>query len=165
MKFIADSMLGNLARWLRLLGYDTLYFRNIEDWKLLNLARDEGRILLTKDLGLYRKSIKRGITSIYIESSDIAESLALISRKLGIKLRFDGSNTRCPLCNTLLVNIPKAEALHLIPPEICRKYDNFWRCPRCFKVFWQGNHWGTIGKIIDEANNLVKSSIVGGGNG
>lgn len=155
VKFVADSMLGNLARWLRLLGYDTLYFRNAEDWKLLHLAEDDERVLLTKDLGLYRKAVKKGITSIYIESSDVAESLATLSKKLGIRLMFDKSNTRCPLCNTLLVVISKAEALHLIPKDVGRKYENFWKCPKCSKVFWQGNHWDTIGRVINEANNLV----------
>lgn len=165
MKFVVDSMLGNLARWLRLLGYDTLYYRNVEDWRLLNIARDEGRVLLTKDLVLYRKALKKEITSLYIESSNIAESLALMAKKLGIKLKFDESNTRCPLCNTLLVLIPKAEALHLTSPEVGRKYDNFWRCPKCSKVFWQGNHWNTIGKVLEEANNLLSMKVVGGGNG
>ncbi len=155
MNFIADSMLGNLVRWLRLLGYDTLYFRNVEDWKLLEMAKGDGRILLTKDLALYRKALKKGVTSVYIESSNVAEALALIAKKLGIRLRFDGDNTRCPLCNTLLMIIPKAEALHLISPEVSRKYDVFWRCPKCLKVFWQGNHWSTIEKILEEANTLV----------
>ncbi len=161
MKFIADSMLGSLARWLRILGYDTLYYRNVEDWKLLQIAKSDGRVLLTRDLGLYRKALKKGVMCVYLESSDIAESLALMARKLGISLRFDGNNTRCPLCNTLLVLIPRAEALHLIPPEVGRKYENFWRCPKCMKVFWQGNHWGTIGKILEDANELMKVGNIG----
>lgn len=155
MKFVADSMLGNLVRWLRLLGYDTLYFRNIDDWKLLEVAKNDGRLLLTKDLTLHRKALKKGITSIYIESPNITEALALISRKLGIKLRFDGNNTRCPICNTLLTIIPKVEALHLVPPEVGRKYEVFWKCQKCLKVFWQGNHWNTIKKTLEEVNRLV----------
>jgi uncharacterized protein with PIN domain len=155
MKFVVDSMLGNLARWLRLLGYDTLYFKRIEDWRLINIAREDSRVLLTKDLSLYRKAVKKDVKSIYIESSDIVEMLATIAKELDIKLVFDESNTRCPLCNTLLIRVTKAEILHLVPQEVVNKYNIFWKCPKCEKVFWQGNHWNTISKILEEVNSKL----------
>lgn len=157
MKFIADTMLGNLARWLRILGYDTLYSSSFEDWKLLRVAEEEGRVLLTKDESLFRRARARGLSSILITSNEIAEMLAYVATKTGIELSFNPSRTRCPECNTLLMKISKAEALSLLSNEVVAKYEEFWRCGKCGKIYWRGNHWRTINSVLEKANKLIIS--------
>lgn len=156
MKFVADTMLGNLARWLRILGYDTLYSRYFEDWKLLRIAEEESRVLLTRDESLFRRAKTKNLGVVLITSDDIAEMLAYVAAKTGIELSFDPSRTRCPECNTLLMRISKAEALSLLESNVITKYEEFWRCGKCGKIYWQGNHWRTINSTLEKANRLIK---------
>lgn len=154
MRFVVNSMLGSLARWLRILGYDTLYFRNVEDWLLIKVAKDESRILLTRDVSLYRKALSKGIKCVYIDTTeDIAEILAHLSARLGISLMFKDNNTRCPQCNTPLTCVSKGDVIHLVPKDVGLRHDKFWKCPKCSKVYWQGNHWKTINDILNRANS------------
>ncbi len=154
MRLVIDSMLGSLARWLRILGYDTIYYRNVEDWLLINIAKKEDRVLITRDLSLYRRALSKGVKSVYIDAfDDVADALAILSIRLGIDLTFKESKTRCPKCNTELMLVPKAEVLHLIPKNVALNHDKFWRCPKCNKVYWQGAHWKTIDDVLKRANN------------
>lgn len=156
MKFVADTMLGNLARWLRILGYDTLYSSSFEDWKLLRIAEEEGRILLTRDESLFRRAKAKSLSVVLITSDDIAEMLAYVAFKTGIELSFNPSRTRCPECNTMLMRISKAEALSLLENNVATRYEEFWRCGKCGKIYWQGNHWRTISSILEKASKLIK---------
>jgi len=153
-RFVADSMLGHVARWLRLLGYDTLYFRSIKDWKLLEIASSEDRVLLTRDLGLFRRARKRGIRAFFVEDPAIEKILAQLSARYGVRLEFDPDDTRCTECNTPLKRTTSlAEVSHLVSPYIATKYREFWVCPRCKKVFWRGTHWKSIEKILELAKS------------
>lgn len=156
MKFVADTMLGNLARWLRILGYDTLYSSSFEDWKLLRIAEEEGRILLTRDESLFRRAKAKSLSVVLITSDDVAEMLAYVAFKTGIELSFNPSRTRCPECNTMLMRISKAEALSLLENNVATRYEEFWRCGKCGKIYWQGNHWRTISSILEKASKLIK---------
>jgi len=157
VKVVVDSMLGNLARWLRVLGYDTEYSRKMQDGDILSLAIRDSRIIITRDLGLHRRAIKKNLMSVYIppELTEIADMLTLIAEKLGLSIDFDKGNTRCPLCNNRLSIVPKAQIASLVPPEVLNKYDTFWYCSKCRKVYWQGNHWKTISDTLE----IVKSRL------
>lgn len=151
-KFIADAMLGHVVRWLRLLGYDAIYYRAIDDWKLIEIAKDEGRILLTRDLGLFRRAKKENVKTLFIEDPSIAKVLAVLSLKYNVKLEFDKNDTRCIYCNTLLrYTTSLIDVTHKVSKEIILKYKEFWICPSCGKVYWQGDHWKTIDEILVKA--------------
>ncbi|MCS7111374.1 MAG: hypothetical protein N3D82_03695 [Ignisphaera sp.] len=151
-RFIADAMLGHVARWLRLLGYDTLYYKSINDWKLLKIAKEEDRILLTRDQGLFRRARKYGVRALFIEDPSVEKVLALISIKYSISLEFNKEDTLCPECNTRLKHTTSvAEISAKIKKEIVLKYKEFWICPSCTKVYWQGTHWRTISLVLDVA--------------
>ncbi|MCD6324158.1 MAG: Mut7-C RNAse domain-containing protein [Desulfurococcales archaeon] len=156
VKFIVDSMLGDVARWLRMLGYDTLYSRRYEDWRVLQIAEKEGRTIITRDRGLFVKARKRGINAVLIYPEGRTERvLAKIAVKTGIKLVFDPSKTRCPYCNVRLERLSRAEALSLVPPKVAAAYDTFWRCPKCGRIYWKGSHWRTIDEVLKKANDLI----------
>lgn len=137
VRFVADAMLGRLARWLRALGYDTVYLRVGEDARLLDLARREGRILLTRDTGIPRR--RPGLRLLFIESDRVQEQVRQVIRALDLP-RPRGPAGRCLRCNGLLVEVPRAEVEGAVPPYVFATQEAFWRCPGCRQVYWAGTH-------------------------
>jgi uncharacterized protein with PIN domain len=135
-RFLADAMLGRLAKWLRILGYDAAYFPG-EDDDLLRQARGEGRILLTRDTRLLRR---RGLPAhVFIESDHVTDQL----RQVVGALRLDPESPperRCVRCNVILESRPKAEILGLVPEFVWSHHETFWGCPRCRRIYWAGTH-------------------------
>jgi uncharacterized protein with PIN domain len=134
--FVVDGMLGSLARWLRILGYDADYDPARDDNELTWIARAEGRILLTRDVQL---AGRRGIKSLLIQHQELEAQLGQTIKSLGLAL--DNPFSRCPVCNTPLEEIDKEAAASLVPSFVLETQSNFRRCPACQKVFWQGTHW------------------------
>jgi len=145
--FIVDGMLGSLARWLRIAGYDSIYFRDLDDGRLLEETKDSERVMLTRDRELYQRSLKLGLKSIYLESEEVTAQLSHLKRQLGLKLI--ASNSRCPRCNGLLVETPKADVQDLVPAESFNAFEDFWVCGFCSKVYWKGSHWVKIRETLD----------------
>ena len=139
MKLLADSMLGRLAKWLRLLGYDTAYFRALPDESLLALARAEGRLVLTRDRRLVRR---RGLRALYIQSDALPEQVRQVVRDL--RLRGVGRAPRCPMCNRELMQVAKRAIRERVPPYVYRTQSEFSRCPQCERIYWAGTHWERI---------------------
>ena len=156
-KFILDTMLGELARWLRIMGYDTLYSRVYTDNQILRIAERTGRILVTRDWGLYRRARKRGLRAVYIQGDSIVERLAELRIVLGIDLSLDPSRSRCPECNAPLVRVEDKEQVRdRVPPRSFEVYDVFYVCPRCGRVYWEGSHWRNMRRIAGEAEELAR---------
>jgi uncharacterized protein with PIN domain len=135
-RFVADGMLGNLAKWLRILGYDTDYVSSRDDNELVRIARAEGRILLTRDHQLAKR---RGLQSLLIEHDALEAQLGQVIQALGLAL--DNPFTRCPVCNAPLEQITGEEAAPHVPPFVLRTQPVFRRCPICQRIFWRGTHW------------------------
>jgi hypothetical protein len=153
-RFVADSMLGALARWLRLLGYDTLYARDWPDGKILEEAERGDRIIVTRDRGLYRRALRRGARAVLV-SDDLPRALAKLSVAAGVKLEADPDDSRCPLCNSPLRRASKSEVRGRVPPEVLEAYSEFWLCSGCGQVYWRGTHWRTIERTLAEARKLA----------
>ncbi len=145
MKFLADAMLGRLAKWLRILGYDTAYFSQIEDSELVRIARAEGRMLLTRDRELARR---KGFSCLLIESDRFEEQMRQLLRDLDLDV--DSSSSRCARCNTALRPVGKEEVEERVPPYVLRRHEHFSLCPRCDKVYWRGTHWQRMWQRVDE---------------
>ncbi|MEB3773880.1 MAG: Mut7-C RNAse domain-containing protein [Desulfurococcales archaeon] len=155
-RFIADAMMGEVARWLRLLGYDTLYSRNYSDYQILRIAESTRRIIVTSDRGLHSRARRRGLRSIYISSHKIEERLAQVALGAGIRLHADPDRSRCPECNGELVKIKdKSLVKDKVPPGALNSYDTFYICRRCGRVYWRGGHWRNIERVLEEASRLV----------
>lgn len=138
MKFIVDEMLGRLAKWLRMLGYDTVYKTPTSDSILVNQAFREQRIMLTRDTRLVdRKYIPR---YILIKSDNYIEQLRQIIKELGLLPAPDLFFSRCILCNTEIESIPKNEVETKVPPYVYKTQEKFLYCPRCNKIYWSGTH-------------------------
>lgn len=138
MKFIVDEMLGRLTKWLRMLGYDTVYKTPTSDSLLVNQAFKEQRIILTRDTRLVdRKYIPR---YILIKSDDYTEQLRQVIKDLDLVPREDLFFSRCILCNTEIEPISKDKVKTKVPPYIYKTQENFLHCPKCDKIYWSGTH-------------------------
>jgi uncharacterized protein with PIN domain len=162
MKFIADGMLGKLARWLRLAGHDVTYIGDLQvpperqDDVLLERAKLEGRILLTCDLVLHRRAKKAGIRTAFIGAKDVVSQLAEVSKRSGKKIEINPENSRCPVCNGLLESASEEEVIRLVPETVLKTGREFWRCVKCGKIYWRGRHWKTIIEMASRYNRMVK---------
>jgi uncharacterized protein len=151
VKFVADGMLGKLTRWLRMLGQDVIYSVQLNDNQLLELAKAEGRVLLTKDLELYRRAIGRGLDAFYVEGKTESGRLSEVAKRYGVALAVDMDKSHCPICNTKLAAAPKEQLKDKLEENTYRYYDRFWKCPNCGQVYWQGAHWKQITNTLTQA--------------
>jgi uncharacterized protein with PIN domain len=147
MKFIVDNMLGKLAKWLRFLGYDTLYPKILNDKQLAQLSLAEDRVLLTRDKEL---ASKKDIKVLYIISEQLDDQLKQVILEFGLKLG-DSAFTRCPECNYMLKKIEKTDIEGKLPSGVIENQDKFWVCNNCEQYYWQGTHFT---KIKDKLENM-----------
>ncbi|MEM3064204.1 MAG: Mut7-C RNAse domain-containing protein [Candidatus Nitrosotenuis sp.] len=155
-KLAVDSMLGTVAKKLRMLGFDCSYWADIEDDDLLAAAKKENRIIITKDTQLANKAKKHDVRSIEVVSPTEKEQLVEIAKKLGIKrYQFGASYARCPSCNGTLRNIQKTLVLQKIPPKISQSVDEFWICQGCSHIYWEGTHIRNLERVIAEINEQL----------
>jgi uncharacterized protein with PIN domain len=143
LRFLADRMLGRLARWLRILGFDTEYADDTGDMEIAQRAAEESRILLTRDREL---SANRNIRAIYIPDLELEDQLVTVMNSLGITPQV--KTVRCTLCNGTLSAITPAEASAEIGEGIASRHAVFYRCVRCGKIYWQGSHWDGIFRTV-----------------
>jgi len=144
-KFIADHMLGSLARWLRMLGYDTIYDKRLDDAQMAIVAKEHGRFILTRDRELAKEP-----GAFFVEPDDLDEQLKAAGQKFGLK--FNDANIRCSSCNGDLVDLPKEQAKPDVPEGAFSANDKFWRCAKCGKVYWMGTHWRGIMDRLKKLN-------------
>lgn len=140
-RFSADEMLGPLARWLRLMGYDTRYERDSSDTDILERAMKDDRILLTRDKRLAERAGERGL---YVEFRGLDDQVRQVSHAFG--LIFNEDLSRCTACNGELTPISKEEASRGVPEGALRANVQFFRCASCGKYYWKGSHWINIRK-------------------
>jgi hypothetical protein len=136
---MVDAMLGRLAHWLRLMGYDTAYWRDGSDSALIRQARAENRLIVTRD---HQLAGRRGIRAVLIASELLDEQIAEVRAALGS--RAPGTPepfTRCPECNGALHDLSDEDARDLVPPYVWHTQLVFRRCPDCGRVYWKGTHW------------------------
>lgn len=143
-RFFADAMLGRLARWLRILGYDTAYEKVIEDETLIERVLREDRWLLTRDGYLAQRKVLRGRHTLIV-SDHLDGQLRQLHRDLQIDLGVsDQRGYRCADCNERLVAIPREEAVAQVPPHVAEEHHQFVQCPQCGHLYWPGTHWVNI---------------------
>jgi len=136
-RFVLDTMLGKLARWLRAMGYDALYFKAADDRYLLQLARAEARTLLTRDAKLARLA---GPGGLLIRATEIESQMAEVLERLALRPSGDGLLSRCLECNALLEDRPKESVSGLVPEYIFATQERFVGCRECARIYWQGSH-------------------------
>ena len=148
VRFVVDSHLGRLARFLRLLGLDTLYENDWADPDLVQISTSEQRIILTRDVGLLKRgSVTHGH---YVRAIDPREQVTEVVRRFHLARRLTPF-TRCMVCNGELTRVAKEEIADRLPPETRRHVDEFQVCASCDKIYWQGAHHRKLGRIVAAA--------------
>lgn len=148
LRFIADVMLGRLARWLRILGYDTAYDKAITDEALVERAVREDRWLLTRDKNLALRRLLRGRHTLIL-SDDVEGQLRQLHRDLKIDLDLTHRRAyRCADCNVALTSTSHADAAPLVPLFVALEHREFRQCPHCRRVFWPGTHWQDLDRRL-----------------
>ncbi|MCM8804069.1 MAG: Mut7-C RNAse domain-containing protein [Candidatus Omnitrophica bacterium] len=146
-KFIADGMCGGLARWLRLVGYDTIYFNTSKKIEIVRVAQKEGRIILTKDKKLI---LQYPEFTFYIEGENTQMQFKEVIKKFNLIIEEENLFTRCSLCNTSLEKIDKEKVKRLVPEFVYNNKNEFAICKKCNKIYWEGDHCKYIRERLKE---------------
>lgn len=154
MRFICDDNLGKLAKWLRTLGYDTLFFDPIEDGELILKALKDNRVVLSRDTQLSRFKLKLGERLLRIESDKPLEQLKQVVDHFKLKTKKEQLFSHCLICNQPLERVKKEEIKERLYPHVYQTQDNFVHCPKCDRIFWAATHVERMIKTL-EANGII----------
>jgi len=146
-RFIADVMLGRLAKWLRIAGFDVLYSNKFSDDELMAISNREGRVLLSRDTRLL---IRRPVREfIFLESQDIQMQIRQVFERMHI-LSLPFPLTRCLSCNEALIDASRESVRDSVPVYVYRTQTHFKSCPRCGKIFWAGTHRRSVIQTLEK---------------
>jgi uncharacterized protein with PIN domain len=141
-RFVADAMLGSLARKLRALGFDTIYYKAGEDAGIIRVAAKEGRIILTSDHSLAAMAAARKIDAILVHGNDDGSRISFLSsaaKRAGIQLV--RGEPLCSLCGGELETMKRTDVRGLVPTSVEGSHRLFFRCKNCAQLYWRGSHW------------------------
>jgi len=152
MKFIADEMVGKLARWLRAAGYDTLYRNPVSDEDLIDIARRENRIVLTRDRKL---GAGTGSQEVFVVASENPfEQFITVAKHFQLDVESNAFR-RCLECNGVLVAVRKEDREDSIPPHVYRTQTTFSQCPGCGRLYWPGTHYQAMRRRLALVREMV----------
>ncbi len=151
MKFIVDCNAGKLAKWLRVMGYDTLFIRDIDDNDLIRIGIREKRIVLTKDSHIReRRIVSEGkVKVVLLEDDNPKEQLRQVVKMFYLDLNMKPFSL-CLECNEALVPRKSKEVENLVPPYVFKTQSNYMECPACHRIYWKGTHWQRMKKGLEK---------------
>src|SRR5436190_2035390 len=136
MQFVADKMLGRLARWLRIIGQDVAYGPELSGAGLLRAARQQGRLILTRDSAVAKKNPP---PYLMIRSDHFREQLKQVIEDCGLD-PIEDAFTRCSECNTALEPVAREAVNGKVPPYVYATQEKFSLCPKCRRIYWPATH-------------------------
>jgi len=146
LKFVIDANLGKLTKYVRMLGFDSLYDNRFSDDEIMRISSKENRIILTRDMGILKHNrVTRGY---FLRSTDPKEQLRELIRRFDL-LSSIRPFTRCMNCNGVLLEISKASARSEVKEDTYRNFSSFFRCPKCHKVYWKGSHFDRMLEMVE----------------
>jgi len=151
IKFIADNNVGKLARWLRVIGYDTLLFKQKDDARMIKTALSDERVVLTKDTQfMKRRLVTNGqLKAILIKQDAPKNQIQEVVKNLNLDYHFK-SFSLCLECNQTLIPRTKEEVQSLVPPHVFETQTQYTECPACHRIYWQGTHWQAMVKKLQD---------------
>ena len=149
--FVVDAMLGRLARWLRILGYDTIYCRDVEDERLVEMAIEKGAILLTRDTRIRER--KRLPELSFVTSDKLVDQLRELIDRHGLVVDEGKLLSRCVVCNARLRAAGMEAVAGRVPEFVLHTCPFFRQCPSCERVYWGGSHPSRIRAVLDEVTH------------
>lgn len=140
MKFLCDEMLGTLAKWLRIIGFDTIYVKNISDNQVCAIAKKEQRFILTRDW-ILANNISN---AYYVQPKKLDDQVRSVVNAFQLSIDEKLLFSRCTICNIPVKPVVKETIKSNVPPSIYDNYDTFWICLGCGRVYWLGSHWADV---------------------
>jgi uncharacterized protein with PIN domain len=158
--FIADSMLGSVARKLRIFGFDTLYIAHAHDDEILKTGIEQGRVILTADKELFKRVVKTGVRGVLVSGAGDLEDLVHILSKNGItSVGLKGIGSRCSMCNGLLEEKEPDQVKNGVPRKVAELHREFYQCTTCRKVYWEGGHLRRIRALVRSVDTKLGRAI------
>jgi len=150
-RFIVDNNVGKLARWLRLIGYDTVLLKQKDDAQMIKIALAENRVILTKDAQfMKRRLVTNGrLKTMHIEQDDPELQVQQVVKTLKLDYHFKPFSL-CLECNQVLVARDKKEVRDLVPAHVLENQTQYMQCPACHRIYWPGTHWRAMVKKLQE---------------
>lgn len=145
-KFVLDVHLGTLARYLRLLGFDTIYRNDLADEEIIGISVSEHRIILTRDLPLLKNG--RVTHGYFVRKTLPSEQLTEVVCRFDLRKQMNPFS-RCITCNGIIEKIDKERVEKDLPPNTRKTFSDFYRCTLCKKVYWKGSHWEKLQRVVD----------------
>ncbi len=136
-RFVADCMLGRLAKWLRAFGFDACYAPFADDHGIVAWARQRGAVVLTRDTGFPRPT---DVPIIFIQEDDVEKQLGQVVRSVPLDLADARALTRCTVCNQELESATRDQVWDRVPPFVYLTEERYARCLDCGRVYWEGTH-------------------------
>ena len=151
IKFIADNNVGKLARWLRMIGYDTLLFKQKDDAQMIKTALSENRVILTKDAQFMKRGLVTNGTlkAIHIKQDDPKLQVQEVVKTLNLNYHFKPFSL-CLECNQALIARDKEEVQNLVPAQVFETQTQYTECPACHRIYWPGTHWQAMVKKLQD---------------
>lgn len=148
-RFVVDTNVGKLARWLRMMGYDALFINPIDDERLVAIALKEKRVLLTKDTQIMlRRVVTSGkLKALLIEDDDPKDQLRQVVQTM--KLDQERKFTLCLECNEPLVSRSREDVRDLVPTYVFQTQSQYFQCPACHRIYWRGTHWQRMKRELE----------------
>ncbi len=157
-RFIVDHNVGKLARWLRMMGYDSLLFTGADDGIMVKTALQQKRIILTRDNGIAarRLAAEGKITVILIKGEEPARQLRQVAEALKLKLKYRPF-TLCLECNCELQARTKDVVRGRVPPHVFKTRSSYMECLSCHRVYWRGTHWEAMCDTLERFEKEIAS--------
>jgi uncharacterized protein with PIN domain len=142
LKFIVDNNVGKLAKWLRVIGYDTLFFNGSNDSRMVAIALAEERVILTRDTQIMKRRVVTSgrLQAILVQSDEPERQMHQVIDNLHLDCR-SKSFTMCLECNQPLMEKSKQQVKDLVPPYVFQTQNQYMECPKCHRIYWRGTHW------------------------
>ncbi len=149
LKFIVDNNVGKLAKWLRIMGYDTLFFNGSNDANMIATALAEGRVILTRDTQIMKRRVVTNgqLKAILIKSDEPELQMRQVIDSLKLDCQFRPFAI-CLECNQPLVERSQQEVKDLVPPYVFQTQSQYMECPTCHRIYWKGTHWQAMTKKL-----------------
>jgi uncharacterized protein len=154
-KFMVDQNVGKLVKWLRLMGYDAVFFEGETDTEMVSIALAENRIILTRDTHIPERRLVIGgqVKVVLFETDEPGEQIRILIENLRLGEEAQPF-TRCLEDNQILEARSKEEVEKRVPPYVFETREQYMECPKCHRIYWKGTHWQAMNRTLEEFIHL-----------
>jgi uncharacterized protein with PIN domain len=159
IRFIVDHNAGKMVKWLRMMGYDSLFFNGSDDTDMVKQGLAEHRVILTRDSGIIKRRVvvNGRLKAVLIESERPDEQMRQVMNTLDLDCRFRPF-TLCLECNEPLIERNPDEVQDRVPPYVRKTQHHYMECPACRRVYWRGTHWQAMMTRLEKLGEMADNN-------